>query len=139
MAFLAIVTAVVAIVASVGFHLGTLVLLARAIRHWSRRPTWWAIGCLVLVAIVAHLCEITIFAGAIRVLEYVDPLAAPDDGTQFSVWYRSAVAYTSLGGSEPSPSFAERWLTAVEALTGLILITWTASFLFVEMQRNPET
>jgi hypothetical protein len=26
-------------------------------------------------------------------------------------------------------------LTGIESLTGLVLITWTASFLFVEMQR----
>jgi hypothetical protein len=26
-------------------------------------------------------------------------------------------------------------LTGVEALTGLILITWSASFLFIEMQK----
>jgi hypothetical protein len=28
-----------------------------------------------------------------------------------------------------------RYLTGVEALTGLILITWSASFLFIEMQK----
>lgn len=138
MAVLAIATAVLAVVASVGFHLGTFVLLAKSLHRWFLRPTWWVIGGLVLIAIVAHSCEITIFAGAIGILEYLNPDAIPDDHMQFSAWYRSAVAFTSMGGSAPSPSFAERWLTAVEALTGLILITWTASFLFVEMQRNPE-
>jgi hypothetical protein len=28
-----------------------------------------------------------------------------------------------------------RHLTGIEALTGLVLITWSASFLFLEMQR----
>jgi hypothetical protein len=29
-----------------------------------------------------------------------------------------------------------RYLGGIESLTGIILITWSASFLFVEMQRN---
>ncbi|MSQ99467.1 MAG: two pore domain potassium channel family protein, partial [Xanthomonadales bacterium] len=29
-----------------------------------------------------------------------------------------------------------RHLAGVEALTGILLITWTASFLYLEMQRN---
>jgi hypothetical protein len=32
-----------------------------------------------------------------------------------------------------------RHLTGVEALTGMVLITWTASFLYLEMQRNWES
>ncbi|MFT6897577.1 MAG: hypothetical protein ACJA13_001986, partial [Paraglaciecola sp.] len=32
-----------------------------------------------------------------------------------------------------------RYLTGIESLTGLVLITWTASFLFFEMQRHWNT
>jgi hypothetical protein len=38
-----------------------------------------------------------------------------------------------LGDIQPHGDL--RFLTGIESLTGLVLITWTASFLFVEMQR----
>jgi len=137
MPVVAITTALIAVVASVAFHLGTFVVLTRVLDRWFPKVAWWVIGALVLVAISAHICEITIFAGGIHVLEYLDPSQAPEDTGRYSVWYRSASAYTALGSDQPSPRFAERWLTAVEALTGLILISWTASFLFLEMQKSP--
>ena len=52
----------------------------------------------------------------------------------FEPWYQSAVAYTTLGDETPEHA-SVRLLISVEALTGLILITWTASFLFLVMQR----
>jgi hypothetical protein len=137
MPFVAIVTAIAAVVACVAFHLATFVLLTRVLDRWFPKVAWWMIGALVLVAISAHICEITLFAGGIQLLEMWDPDQAPESASGFSVWYRSASAYTALGSDQPSPRFAERWLTAVEALTGLILISWTASFLFLEMQKSP--
>jgi hypothetical protein len=29
-----------------------------------------------------------------------------------------------------------RYLTGIEALTGLVLVAWSASFLYLEMQQN---
>ena len=42
---------------------------------------------------------------------------------------------TALGFGDIEPTGNLRYLTGIESLTGLVLITWTASFLFVEMQR----
>jgi hypothetical protein len=36
------------------------------------------------------------------------------------------------------PSGHLRYLAGIEAHTGLVLITWTASFLYIEMQRINE-
>jgi hypothetical protein len=58
-----------------------------------------------------------------------------DGFNEHTPFYDSASAYTSLGTQQP-PTTALRVLTAVEALTGLVLITWTASFLFLIMQRT---
>ena len=49
--------------------------------------------------------------------------------------YFSAVCYTTLGLGDIVPSGAIRFLVGTEALTGFVLITWSASFTFVEMQR----
>ena len=138
MFFVAVAVVAVAVVACVGLHLGTLVTMARTLDRWFSHAHWRAMGCLVLLAITAHLFEMAIFAFGIRLLEYLHDGVLHTVGIGFDAWYRSAVAYTSLGDeSETLP--AVRMLVAVEALTGLILIAWTASFLFVVMQRTWES
>jgi hypothetical protein len=49
-------------------------------------------------------------------------------------FYYSAITYTSLGFGDIAPQGSLRILAAVEAITGLVLIAWTASFAFVAMQ-----
>ena len=50
--------------------------------------------------------------------------------------YFSFTTFTTLGFGDIHPLGPIRFLTGIEALTGLVLITWTASFLFLEMQRH---
>lgn len=50
-------------------------------------------------------------------------------------FYYSAVSLTSLGFGDLTPIGHLRLLAAVEALTGLVLIAWTASFAYLQMQR----
>jgi len=49
--------------------------------------------------------------------------------------YFSAVVYTTLGLGDLVPHGAIRFMTGTEALTGFLLITWSASFTFLEMER----
>ena len=49
--------------------------------------------------------------------------------------YYSFVTYTTLGFGDIIPVGDIRFLTGLESLTGLVLITWTASFMFFEMQK----
>ncbi len=49
--------------------------------------------------------------------------------------YYSAVVYTTLGLGDLIPHGAIRFMTGTEALSGFLLITWSASFTFLEMQR----
>jgi len=44
--------------------------------------------------------------------------------------------FTTLGFGDVIPYGAIRFMTGMEALTGLVLITWSASFAFIEMQRH---
>lgn len=129
----------VAIVACVTLHLTVLRLLNDHVLPRFQRHSRVAVGIMVLIAVVAHLLEIWVFAVAILVLgswgnrEFAEELQL--DG--FDAFYYSAVSYTSLG-AEPLRESSLRMLTAIEALTGLILITWTASFVFIVMQRTWE-
>ena len=50
--------------------------------------------------------------------------------------YFSAETYTSLGFGDVVPNGSLRLLAGIEALNGLLMIGWSASFLFIEMQRH---
>jgi hypothetical protein len=110
-------------------HLGVLMLVYRLVAPRVETLHRSAVGLIVLVAIIGHLLEITVFAAGYALL------ALPDGATGFDEWYHSAAAYTSLGDSLPGTREL-RLMTAVEALTGLVLITWTASFTFLVMLRS---
>lgn len=136
---LVIGAAIVLVSLVVGTHLLALNAISgylhrrKAIRHYH-------IGLAVFGAILAHLFEIWLFSVATRLL-LLSGQSGHFEG-QFEqqhrdYFYLSAATYTSLG-SEILPRGDLRVFLAVEAITGLVLITWTASFLFLIMQRNWE-
>jgi hypothetical protein len=49
--------------------------------------------------------------------------------------YLSFITYTTVGYGDVVANGYLRYLTGIEALLGLLLITWSASFLFLEMQK----
>ncbi len=92
----------------------------------------------VFAALLAHAFEIWIFALAYYFMHHSDgwgKLVGNFDGTLLDCAYFSFTTYTTLGFGDIEPFGNLRYLTGVESLTGLVLITWTASFLYFEMQR----
>ena len=53
--------------------------------------------------------------------------------------YFSATSYSSLGVGDVFPVDAMRFLTGIEALNGLLLITWSAAFTYFAIQKMWET
>ena len=89
-------------------------------------------------ALLAHAVEVWIFAFAYFLMHDAEGwgrLAGNFDGSLMDCVYFSFTTFTTLGFGDIEPLGELRFLTGIEALTGLVLITWTASFLFVEMQR----
>lgn len=89
---------------------------------------------------IAHVLEIWLFAlGYYLTLQFpvmgglVGNLSG--HGILLDCAYLSFVTFTTLGYGEIVAQGYLRYLTGVEALTGFILITWSASFLFIEMQK----
>ena len=92
----------------------------------------------LLGAIVAHIVEIWLFALAYYFIIYYEKMGALEgnfDGSLLDCFYFSITTYTTVGYGDIAPLGGVRFLAGLEALLGLVLITWTASFLFVEMQK----
>lgn len=49
--------------------------------------------------------------------------------------YLSAATFTTVGFGDLAPEGPVRFLSGTEALTGFVLITWSASFTYIEMER----
>lgn len=49
--------------------------------------------------------------------------------------YLSAITYTTVGFGDVVPVGPIRFLSGMEALTGFVMIGWTASFTYLEMER----
>lgn len=92
----------------------------------------------VFGALIAHTIEVWVFALAYYFMintEGWGELTGNFDGSLIDCGYFSFTTFTTLGFGDIEPLGNLRYLTGIESLTGLVLITWTASFLYLEMQR----
>ncbi|MDH5473280.1 MAG: potassium channel family protein [Gammaproteobacteria bacterium] len=92
----------------------------------------------VFGALVAHIIEIWFFAIAYYLLprfKHWGELTGNFDGSFMDCVYFSYTTYTTLGFGDIEPYGHIRHLVGFESLTGLVLITWTASFIYYEMHR----
>ena len=92
----------------------------------------------VFGTLVAHVVEMWIFAFGYYFMVHSNKFGALQgafDSSLLDCVYFSFVTYTSLGFGDIEPLGNLRFLAGLEALTGLVLITWTASFMFIEMQK----
>ena len=136
MPFIVLLTSIILVLLAVSIPLGMLhsmkVLMPRW--HFLNRNR---VGVLILAAIMVHLLEIGLFAIGLGIL-----LSSSDHGQLAGAYqpgftsdfYYSAVTYTALGFGDIWPTGSLRIFTAIESITGLILIAWTASTVFLAMR-----
>jgi hypothetical protein len=118
-------------------HFEILSLLSRAMPRLTIRYRFRiAIG--IFGALIGHIIEIWLFTFAYYVLIHTGKfgsLLGMPDGNLLDCAYFSFITYTTLGYGDIAPIGHLRFLAGLESLTGLVLITWTASFMFFEMQK----
>ena len=96
---------------------------------------------LVVIAgvLLAHLTEICLFAVGFFLMHAQFGLGAIGgdfSGSSLDYFYFSATTYSTLGVGDLFPTGAIRLVAGIEALTGFVLIGWSASFTYLTMQRS---
>ena len=92
----------------------------------------------IITAFLAHVVEILLYAVALYTLIHQLGLGSLQEAESFSMatsLYFSAETYTSLGYGDVVPTGAVRLLAGAEALNGLLLIGWSASYTYIAMER----
>jgi 1-acyl-sn-glycerol-3-phosphate acyltransferase len=134
-------TVVIATLLAIGLcvllHFEGLVFVSRKI-PLIHTPARVKVIFVIAAILVLHVTEIWIFG----IIEWF-LLSMPDFGTLagqnhlhvFDVIYLSAVTFTTVGYGDLTPNGPIRFMLGTEALTGFVLITWSASFTYLEMER----
>jgi hypothetical protein len=107
------------------FRLTTLLPRLKT-RHRAR------ILCGVFAALIVHSAQVWFFGIAFYLMHRAEGwghLQGNFEDTLFDAVYFSFTNYTTPGTGDNHPVGNLRFLTGLEGLTGLVLITWTASFL----------
>ena len=92
---------------------------------------------IMAIIFMAHIIEIILFAVAFRIMMPMGlgELVGAHTSTPGDFFYFSIATYTTLGIGDIVPEGAIRLVAGVEALAGLVLITWSATFTYLTMER----
>lgn len=107
--------------------------LRQRIRRQRMRLLLTLYGLLLL-----HFLEIWVFALLFVLLQALGNFGSLVGAASFPLdyLYFSAVSYTTLGYGDVLPDGPIRMLAAIEALCGLVLVAWSASYTYLVMQET---
>jgi hypothetical protein len=136
---------VLVLVVCVGLLVVTTVLhfeILRLISYWLARVTFQPRAKMLVVlfgTFVSHCLHIVLYALGYMWLAEEMHQGALGGGSAAHTFvdylYFSAETYTSLGFGDLIPVGPLRFVVSVETLTGLLLIGWSASFIYISMER----
>jgi len=122
---------------SILIHYELLRTITNILPHISIKPR---ARLLVIITgvFIAHILEIALFALAFGLMQHQWGLGAISgnlEGSWIDYFYFSASSYTTLGMGDISPTGHLRFVAAIESLTGLVLIGWSASYTYLAMSK----
>ena len=123
---------------SVMTHYETLRLLNDNLAKVTILSTRARVLAALIGAMASHLLQIAVFALAFWLLR--DKFGLGGFGGTFqdslsSFMYFSSETYTTLGFGDIYPIGSLRMICGIESLVGLLMVSWTASFTYLEMRR----
>ena len=123
---------------SVMMHYETLRLLNDNLAKVTILSTRARVLAALVGAMASHLLQIAVFALAFWLLR--DKFGLGGFGGTFqdslsSFMYFSSETYTTLGFGDIYPTGSLRMICGIESLVGLLMVSWTASFTYLEMRR----
>jgi len=129
---------VAAVFAAIGLHYEGLNWLARRLSRRKgphrRRVLYAVIGVLGL-----HVVEIWVFGlafWAALLLPAAGSMTGAGYPSLLDAAYLSAMSFSTVGFGDIVPTGAIRLIASAEAVLGLFLIGWSATFTYLEMERN---
>lgn len=135
---LTLLVAAILVALCFGLHLEVLRRLKRLVDQPGRvrRPML----LIVLVLFLAHLAEVVLYALGLSILDSAGHgrlVGAVVGGPGWFVdhFYFSIASYTTLGIGDIVPEGPIRVIAGIEALNGLVLVAWSASFTYLAMER----
>lgn len=127
-----ILVAICVAIHAVGLTIGLVWLKHRT--EALRDKFWGRLRILVTIAVwtlLIHLVEISVWAAF-----YVLKECLPDIHSAF---YFSAVTYTTTGFGDVVLPAPWRWLSGIEALTGILMCGWSTGFFFAVVNRMQQS
>lgn len=127
-----IILSTILVLVTLFLHQTTFRMLARCLPV-GRCGSPSRIYLLMLAVFAVHLVEVLLYALGYYLASDIFGLGLLEGrqaAGELGHFYASAVFYTSLGLGDIIPNGHLRFMAGVEALNGLLLIAWSASFLF---------
>jgi len=121
-------------------HYEGLILMSRGLRHVGGRQRIKVLYAIYSV-LALHVAEIWLFGVVLWLLLLWPECGHIVIGTAqgalglLDAIYLSAITFTTVGFGDVVPVGPIRFLSGTEALTGFVLIAWSASFTYLEMER----
>jgi hypothetical protein len=131
----AMAAASVLVLLTVIIHYEAMRLITVALPRIRIRPRL-RIMVVILGVFFAHTVEVWVFGLAYWVMSGplgLGTVSGQTTGHLFDFVYFSVVVYTSLGFGDIQPFEHVRMIAGVEALVGLLMIGWSASFTYLMM------
>jgi hypothetical protein len=134
-----VLSTLLVIALSVALHYEVLLACSRYLPRMSgsRRPR---VMIVIFAVLFAHAIEIWLFAISYYVLSNADGFGAIIGETEvvtiLEYAYFSGLVYSTVGFGDLVPVGPIRFTAGMESLTGLVMITWSASYTYLEMRRD---
>jgi hypothetical protein len=119
-------------------HYEGLTLLSSSLTKWHAHYVRRKVLYGIYIVLALHVVEIWIFGlAAWLVLKYPEAgsVAGAHPVNLLDCVYLSAVTYTTVGFGDLAPVGPIRFMAGMIALTGFVMLTWSASFTYLEMTR----